>query len=186
MKPINNLTSNLYKPNSKYEIVKPTRYLYHLTYNMNIDDECCVKRYSFIKYGIQGIEFNRRGVWANADFMPIQKMWPIPIDGFDWYDYYNGDYKKGFLEYDIWRIDTRKCKNIWYQDPVMTPNEAKCYGCDYRNYLFTENTVPSSALKLFRLEPHWNYNENRKINILSFTSVNKMIEHFNQNKSFIT
>ena len=78
MKPPNNLTSDLYKPNSKYEIVNPTRYLYHLTYNMNTADECCVKRYSFIKYGIQGIEFNRQGVWVNADFIPIQKMWPIP------------------------------------------------------------------------------------------------------------
>lgn len=178
MKPTNNLTNGLQKPNSEYEIVKPTRYLYHLTYNMNTEDECCVKRYSFIKYGIRGIEFNIRGVWANVDFIPIREMWPIPIDRYDW-----DNAKKGFLEYDIWRIDTHKCNNIWYQDPVMTANEAKCYDCDYKNYLFTENTVPSSALKLLRLEPHWNYDENRKINILSFTNVNKMIEQFNQNKT---
>ena len=169
-------SSSLIKvPRIECKFVKTSRYLYHLSYNDNIKDECCLKRYSFIKYGIQGIEFGKRGVWANSELTRIGQMWPIPIDSFEWG--FKRRYEDGYLEYDVWRIDTQKCLNKWLQDPIMDKEEASAYGIDYENYLFTLNTVPSSALRLYKFKPHRYFDENNKVSLVALNKVNELINH---------
>ena len=137
-------------PKEKWVRYRPKRYLYHLTYNRK--DKCSAEdllffRLSFATEGICGIDKGLGGVWANNQMNRIEKLWPICFDswGLD-----KSEYLKFIYQMDVWRIDTTKVGNIWHLDPNLL-DDPYARGGEANEYLYCENTVHPSALKLFTL-----------------------------------
>lgn len=135
-------------PKSEWKKYRPDRYLYHLNYVGNVnqsDEDIFLKRLSFVFDGICGKDRGLGGVWANNQINNINTLWPICFDS---WGLVNNEYLKFIYEFDVWRIDTSLISNTWYLDPNLI-NDANVYGVHAADYLYCENTIHPSALKLF-------------------------------------
>ncbi len=136
-------------PKIKWRITHPPRFIYHFTRGGKrcdkLEDEY-YQRISIYLYGLYGKDKGRGGVWANRDLYRIGRSYPFVIDGFGWD-------QDQFIEevegYDVWRIDTSKLNNKWYLDPNMQDLPELFDGEDY---LYTENSIPAFALRLFTIK----------------------------------
>ena len=134
-------------PKCEWKKYRPDRYIYHLSCRgyKDLDEESIFyKRLSFALEGICGIEKGLGGVWANNQMKRVNQLWPICYDSWGLSEWEYLDFIRNF---DVWRIDTSVISNTWYLDPNLI------YGAersgDASDYLYCENTVHPSALKLF-------------------------------------
>jgi len=137
-------------PKSEWKKYRPDRYLYHLSYGgtLNIDEEKLLfKRLSIATEGICGIEKSLGGVWANNQMKRINKLWPVCFDSWDCGS--DRAYLEMLYRFDVWQIDTSAIDNTWYLDPNLIDDEGLLGSGDASDYLYCENTVHPSALKLF-------------------------------------
>lgn len=145
-------------PKKYWKKIKPERFVYHLTYGGELsgisEDTLFENRMSFATEGIHGKDKGTPGVWANNQIKDIDRLWPIPIDSWDFCFANLGDWwhLKMYYFYDVWRIDTTRFDADWYIDPVMTKTETAAYGVFPDDYVYTENSVPPHALKVFTLD----------------------------------
>ena len=85
-------------------------------------------------------------MFANNQSQNIKDFYPYCIEK---------EFKKfddaHYLDYDYWRIDTSKVIADWYIDPNMAniPNEYSYLKSKY--FIATESSIPSSALKLYKI-----------------------------------
>lgn len=135
-------------PKAEWKRYRPDRYLYHLSYGgtLNVNEENLLyKRLSIATEGICGKEKGLGGVWANNQMKRVKHLWPICFDSWDCRSH--EDFLKMLYRYDVWQIDTKQIDNIWYLDPnLMDGSEGSG---DATDYLYCENTIHPSALKLF-------------------------------------
>lgn len=65
--------------------------------------------------------------------------------------YYNSFSGNDVLDYDYWRIDTRKVNCVWFIDPNMENGPSDYMGSS-RNFIITEASIPAEALTLYRID----------------------------------
>lgn len=120
--------------------VKPIRYVYHISPAENRDsiDRLGILSRNDVRFGPK---FNYPpAVFANnLDALNNLFWWPFFEEMFDYDDPYYLDWF-----YDIWEIDTRLCKSIWYSDPGLFKNN---------DHIFTFDDIPREAIRLVRQEP---------------------------------
>jgi len=131
---------------------KPQRYVYHIDYggrrSKNDAEYYKYKRLNIALRGLYGKDQGTQGVWANNQMENIFQLYPINIDGFGMSV---NEILEWVLSFDVWRIDTCAFNVQWYIDPnhMLTDYDMK------EKWVFTENSVPPHALKLY----HFNINE---------------------------
>ena len=161
-------------PKAEWNKVEPPRFLYHLTHKTAAEGEVDLKRFNIAQEGLWGIEVGSRGVWANTQCQKVNKMWPLPIDGYecsgDWGDFVESSY-------DVWRIDTTLIKNEWYIDPAMDDIECNAYKIVASDYMYTENSIPPIALRLFKFVSFFDENNNYDFHLSPVIEVNKYIKN---------
>jgi len=138
-------------PKFEWKRYRPNRYLYHVSYGgtLNVNEENVLyKRLSIATEGICGKEKGLGGVWANNQIQSVNRLWPICFDS---YGLDNYEYLRFIYEFDVWRIDTSLISNTWYLDPNLI-NDASAHGVYAADYLYCENTIHPSALKLFTFD----------------------------------
>ncbi|MFN6260053.1 MAG: hypothetical protein ACK4ZG_03625 [Bacteroidota bacterium] len=136
-------------PKAEWKPICPPRFVYHLTRGGElgtISESFYFQRISIYLYGLSGIDKGRGGVWANSDLNSLTWAYPFVFDGLE---RSQSELFKLIEEYDVWRIDTRVINNKWYIDPNMQDVDG---WCDCRQYLYTEISVPPTALKLFSIK----------------------------------
>ena len=138
-------------PKTEWKKYRPDRYLYHLNYVGNVnqsDEDIFLKRLSFVFDGICGKDRGLGGVWANNQINKVTRLWPICFDN---YGLDNYEYLRFIYEFDVWSIDTSLINNTWYLDPNLI-DDANVHGVYAADYLYCENTIHPSALKLFTFD----------------------------------
>jgi len=136
-------------PKAEWKPIFPPRFVYHLTRGGKmgtISESRYYQRISIYLYGLYGVDKGRGGVWANSDLNSLTLAYPFVFDGLE---RPQSELFKLIEEYDVWRIDTRMINNKWYIDPNMQDVDG---WCDGRKYLYTEISVPPTALKLFSIK----------------------------------
>lgn len=129
--------------------VIPPRFVYHLDYNggmYNNSEYAKYKRLNISREGLFGVDMGNGGVWANVYQSNPYRWFPITLDLWDCTDEFSS--VQLVSKYDVWQIDTKKIKNKWHIDPNMQQGEV----VDLKKVLYTQNTVPGKALKLFHME----------------------------------
>jgi len=145
-------------PKKYWKKIKPERFVYHLTFGGELsgmsEDALLYSRMNYALEGIWGKDNGSAGVWANNQMKDIDRLWPMPIDSWDFCFGNLGEWwhLKMYYCYDVWRIDTTLFDAEWYVDPVMTKSEAAAYGLFPDDYVYTENSVPPHALKVFTFD----------------------------------
>lgn len=118
--------------------IKPERFVWHVTSKQN--------RRSILATGLDAQKSEHKCVCANNQSRNILFFYPFCIDN------YHGSLRgNDFLEYDYWRIDTRKVDADWYIDPNMSGGPSEFMGSD-RNFVVTETSIPVEALTLFEID----------------------------------
>jgi hypothetical protein len=134
----NNLIHDRRKDFQNIQPVKPKRYLWHVTRKHN--------RNSIIQHGLRTELSAHKCIFANNQSRNIDFFYPFCIHLF-----YETFEDEQYLEYDYWRIDTKKVKADWFIDPNMK-NGPKEYMGSSKNFLFTQSSIPKEALRLFKID----------------------------------
>lgn len=166
-------------PKSDWIKIIPNRFVYHLKYinSLQKKDDIFLKRLSFVKEGICGIDKGLAGVWANNQMTKVEDLFPICFDhyGLDEFEYLS------FIErFDLWCIDTSISENEWYVDPNLIRDKGARTGKE-TDYVYTENTIHPGALKLFNIRVNdyrFLYKKVVKINfsLVPVNEINEIIE----------
>jgi hypothetical protein len=139
-----------YKVTEHGSEIKPPRYIYHLDYSGGryyLDSESLnYKRMNIAKEGLFGKDMGNGGVWANVYQRNPYGWFPICLDLYDCRDALSAEMLIGY--YDVWRIDTTKIKNIWYNDEKLMEGEVNYLS----KALYTPDTVSGKALQLFHMD----------------------------------
>jgi hypothetical protein len=170
-------------PREKWIPIRPKRYVYHLTSGRRVSGESeyhDFKRLNIALKGLYGKDYFREGVWANNQMHSIWNLYPINIDG----TFMETKQALSWIHsFDVWRIDTRAFNAQWYIDP----NHMLSHFDMKENWVFTENSVPAYALKLY----HFQMNEYEFLHVddctASFTlkpntETNRIIENRFRNR----
>lgn len=148
---------NPFQATGRYEFtgkgseIKPPRFIYHLDYSGGryyLDHESInYKRMNIAKEGLFGQDMGNGGVWANVYQRNPYGWFPICLDSWDYMgDKLSSEMLIGY--YDVWRIDTTKIKNIWYNDEELMEGEVNYLS----KALYTPDTVSGKALQLFHMD----------------------------------
>jgi hypothetical protein len=97
---------------------------------------------------LQGILPGKKDhVFANNHFHSLKKMWPIPMDSWDYMDETEDVY---LTYYTFWRIDTSILNCEWSIDENLD-GESSLQGLLHRTkYIKTRSAIPASAILPFK------------------------------------
>ena len=138
---VNPLTDNFIARLDRKPIAT-NRYIWHVKYEHYASDLLIAKNGLICPANFAVFAHNNATSFDNLypyflDKWEMGRNWFL-IDGFQ------------FTAYSFWRIDTLKANTQWYLDPNMTI-DAEMLGFNPQHYVCALNPIPSSALKLFKI-----------------------------------
>jgi hypothetical protein len=183
---------NPFRAKGKFELwgklgeeIVPPKYVYHIDVTggrYRLDNEKIdYIRMNIAKEGLFGKDMGNAGVWANIYQSNPYGWYPIKLDLlWDCRDDLSAIILLG--NYDVWRIDTTKIKNKWYFDPNMLRGEVK----DLKKVLYTPDSIPGKALKLFHMELDkdilYDYKAYRLAELMPYKKINDFIRYTHRRK----
>jgi hypothetical protein len=119
-------------------IATTERFVYHIT-SQKIREQ--IKRNGLLPFSDNGTLNFKNSIFANNG--PYNPNWyPIYYDSWD-HDCETFHYRV-LPYYDVWRIDTKKIKNKWFEDHRVNFYHGKLH-------VYCHDPIPPSALKLFKI-----------------------------------
>jgi hypothetical protein len=173
-------------PKEEWKRFKPRRFIYHLTKGDcpgNETEENYYKRLNVVFNGLLGNDNGISGVWANNQIEDLFLLYPFILDGIGLSD---RDYIEFAECFDVWRIDTYAINSTWYLDPNFSITHHELI----ENWVFTERSIPSCALKLFKFDfSETSFNSDRFdpiIKLKPVNEINRLLLHQNLRKTMFT
>jgi len=127
-----NKLTPVFKQHDDYEIIKPNRFIYHVS---RIRNRFSIAIQGLISSTCETMKY-KNAIFANNGNYPNYDWYPFCIDGTGMGE---------FEDFDYWQIDTHKIPNRWYMDPAN--DIPKGIG------VVTFGNIPPQALSLYEFKP---------------------------------